>query len=662
MKLRVLLILALILAAAAAGFFLWFRSRNVALEGTRTSPVLVDLITPANGASATQGEPLSILAQAWSPSPLASVQLWVDGEMVAVENVEASAMPFKVSWDWEAGNPGVHSLFVTASDTEGVTGQSQSLIINVSAAGFSQLSAAGGQSLADIGAQLGVPVIDLQGANPGLDPQLPLSEGQPVILPPSPVTGGEEDDGAGEPPSRPELVIHWQFTPLEEVDKAYCYESLGGDIWQKTPADPFSFFPNDEWLQTLFPSEQQLNLQMECWGWQGGTLKYLGAGQTNLNFAQIPDAIVIAAAGFYMDGLPEQKPLGGGGLPPDEDLQVPAPFALREAETVAECIQHNTTISSINILCDELINAQMKQYYILVWEWEPKICWPNTSCAQANEIGGYEIFEKGPMGSDVYMKDIPNAGQKVTAVALPWGAKCYGVRAYIENPAFGKVNSDVTTWCGDPPEPEKLVLTPTYWLSSEGMWINEGCDNWADAFRLKPTGSQIAVGFFLFADDDYCDIKQGGGTAAAKFTNFSIPQEAVLHRATLKFTQVGVKYGFPFDVAVNYNPGSCATRIGKAKSDWTALSSGHFINPDTLGPYYTAYTSAGSPWSGDKTIDVTGAVLGWMENPSTNHGFIFIADLGNLYNSHIFEPGWDIKICYSLYDNIELEIQYFEPN
>jgi hypothetical protein len=94
-----------------------------------------------------------------------------------------------------------------------------------------------------------------------------------------------------------------------------------------------------------------------------------------------------------------------------------------------------------------------------------------------------------------------------------------------------------------------------------------------------------------------------------------------------------------------------------------ASYSGSFlIHPDTLGPYYTPYASIGSPWSGQNSVDVTSAVLEWMDDPSTNHGFILIADLGDLYDSYVFESGWDVKICYSLLDNIGLEIEYFPPN
>jgi hypothetical protein len=50
-----------------------------------------------------------------------------------------------------------------------------------------------------------------------------------------------------------------------------------------------------------------------------------------------------------------------------------------------------------------------------------------------------------------------------------------------------------------------------------------------------------------------------------------------------------------------------------------------------------------------------------MKEPDTNHGFILAGDWGNMYNRGVAEKGWDLKGCYSLLDNVELEIQYFAP-
>ena len=661
---KIILLLIIVVVIAIAVWFIWIRPGSELIAGGQpTSPVLVDIILPQNGTSINQGEPLSVLAQAWSPSPLISLQLWVDGEVAAVENVETNTVPLKVSWDWEASGPGVHSLFVKATDTEGNEGQSPSLLVNINASGFSQVSASGGQTLEEIGGGLGIPVSDLENLNPGLDPQQPLVEGQPVTVPPSPITEGQQ---GSEVTGGPELVILWQFTPLDQVDESYCYQSLGGDSWQKIPADPFSFFPGDEWLQSYLPiGQQSLELIMECWGWQGGTLKYLGEGQTSLDYAQIPDEIVIVGPGFQMDGLPEQKPLGGGGLPPEEDQQLPPPFALREAETVSECATHYGTNFWANVVCDGLMNSQVKEYYVLVWEWQPKFCW--GECPGPNEIDGFLVFELDPFNhTETLVKKIPDSGQKVSAVHLPWGWRCYGVRAYAETLSQGDIFSDVVSYCpGDPPEPEKLVLTPDQWLSTDGDWIVEDCDNYGTAAFFIPSGTQLSVGVY-FVDKDDC-LKQGDSTAAVKFNLATVGQSfgMTIQRAILRVSQLNVAYSVGSDVAAGaYTPSLCATRLGKAKSDWTGLSSGHFIgNEDILHhkEYYPASTK-GFTWlpEGGFGQDVTAEVLSWIENPTSNNGFIIAASEADLYNQYVLESSWDKGTCYSLLE-AELEIRYFTP-
>lgn len=658
MRVRVTLLVVLILVAAVAGFFFWSNAQNVA-GGSPTPPVLVDIITPANGISIQTGDTFSILAQAWSPNPVTIMELWEDGERISSESVQGQDGAVHYSWDLQPSQLGVHTFFVRAVDSEGEQGQSSTLILNVAAGGFQHVNAAGGETLAGIAEQTGLPVGEIASLNPGLDAAQPLADGQPLILPPSSSDGNEQNVPADS--GVPDLVIQWKFTPTnEDVNNSYCYQSVGGENWQRVPDQPFSFLPGGEWLQTYFslPAVQQLTLFLECWGWQAGELTYLGEGQTNLDYVQVPDELVIAGPGFEAEGLPEMKPLSAGGIP---DEPIPPPFALRQPQTVSECASHYGGNFWANVVCDELMNASTKQYNLYVWEWSPGFCW---GACPWEQIDGYLFYEYDASYQTLYkVKEIPNGDQKVTAAPLPWGGRCYAVTAYADTLTEGRIESYATSFCGEQPETETMVLSPSDWLSSEGMWINQGCDEWADAFRLKPTGSQMVVGFFLFAVDKYCDIKQGGATAAVQFNNLILPPEAVLQRATLKFTPVDVAFEVPDEVAVNYSAGSCATRVGKAKSDWTALSSAHFINPDTLGPYYSAYTSAGSPWDGgERAVDVTSAVLGWMDDPSTNHGFVLIADVADLYNSYLFESGWDVKICYSLLDNVELEIEYFAPN
>jgi hypothetical protein len=378
-----------------------------------------------------------------------------------------------------------------------------------------------------------------------------------------------------------------------------------------------------------------------------------------LDYAQIPDDLLITAAGFQAQGLPEMKPLEGEGIP--EDVQLPAPFALREPESVTECTFHGLTLQ----ICTKLLDGSPKQYIVLIWEWSPGLCF--GSCPWADGIDGY-VINQSDMSNSVgeTSKDIASMYQKATAFPLPWGSRCYSVFAYKDIAGQGRVYSPPASYCGELPNPEKLILAPQDWLSTEGVPYEEDCSYAASgAASEKPTGSnQIMVGAYAQGGSG-CN-RRTSSNAAVKFETPPLAQGAVIHRALLRFNRVDLSWWYPDEVAVakGERPGNCVSRIGIAKQDWTGLSSGHFLQGgNTLGqaPYFSPYTDGLALWPSTVELDVTSLVLNWMKEPDTNYGFILAGDWGNMYNRGVAEKDWDLKGCYSLLDNVELEIQYFAP-
>lgn len=104
------------------------------------------------------------------------------------------------------------------------------------------------------------------------------------------VVNFESEDCAPEDQAFDTLSIRYvSFTTDLNVDQAYCYRSYNGLNWSRWPE--FGFFPvNGEGI--VLPEEpenhmlgelegeplfQPFDLQMECWGWEGGTLMFLGS-------------------------------------------------------------------------------------------------------------------------------------------------------------------------------------------------------------------------------------------------------------------------------------------------------------------------------------------------------------------------------------------------
>ncbi len=460
-------------------------------------------------------------------------------------------------------------------------------------------------------------------------------------------------------------LIHWTFTAQKVVDKAYCYQSTEEGVWERMPVEPHTFFPGNQGGSqplTLKGGENVMALKVECWGWAGMDLEFLGGGSVLLDLVQPPGEVLVQGNGFLLSGIPEMTPLSGSSGPPDSgDVKVPAPFALREAATVAECAAHYGNPLA-TLVCENLVNASVKQYYTLVWEWQPATCLPGMSCSWVAEIDGYYLYELDPISkAEKFIKEVSKPTQKSTAVPLPWGAKCYGVKAYAENPILGHLVSNMATYCpGSPPQPQKTVLKPVDWLSTDGDWIVDGCETYGTGALFVPQESQVVVGVYMVDNSD-C-FKQGDASAAVKFPTPVLHPAAVIQKAQLKFSQVGVNYKVASDVATNLKP-VCATRVGTAKQEWTSLSPGHFIDNKNIllgAAYYAPYASKISP-GGKHSVDVTGAVLNWLKKPANHHGFILVSDWSDLYNANILKQGSDGSTCYSLLDNLELEIEYFTP-
>ena len=640
------------------GGFLWLRTRSAPFDGSPPSSVMVTLGSPTSGEEVFTGEYISVTAQAVAPTGITSMELFVDGKPFGSPASSTST----AAWTWQAWPPGIHTFSARATDSTGQTGSSQTVILNVLAADSMQVNASEGQTLTELGSQFGASPEEMIASNPNLDPLGSLPDGQPVNIPVekgAPGGGSAPGGGQGNGLEFIPIYITWTFTPLQPVDNSYCYTSTGDGIWEKMPKPPFSFLDDiNPYTQfdVIFPKQTGV-IQVQCWGWLSGILKFLGQGESKFDVLKPPAEVTISGEGFVLNGLPiippieEDKFLAGGN-------DVPPPYALREPQTAADCTAHGHPILA-PFICDTLLNAKMKEYIILEWEWAPKVCW--GECPWYDEIDGYRLYEIDPATkSKKFIKEIKPFNQKVTAVPLPWGAKCYGIEAFI---ASGGISpSDMSTYCpGTPPSAQKITLTPVQWLTTGGQWIQDGgCDDYggADSYKLQNQNSgfgnqsgQVLVGSYIVDDDD-C-YREGNYSAGIKFDLVSLPPYAVIQHAELRFSKIFMDYGATGLAAPK--PQSCVKNIGKAKKDWSALGTGiHFDDDISLSSsaYNTVLTSVSSY---SNQADVTQAATDWLKNPFNNHGFIFTPA------SAPHPIGDGSGECLSGLGNFQLDVYYFAP-
>jgi hypothetical protein len=101
MQSTLIILLLVIAVVVAAVFFFWNSSQTGNEVGVPTSSLLVHIMAPASGMSVNQGTSILNFAQAWSPNPLADMELWMDRKMVSAENVSSQTAPVGFSWELE---------------------------------------------------------------------------------------------------------------------------------------------------------------------------------------------------------------------------------------------------------------------------------------------------------------------------------------------------------------------------------------------------------------------------------------------------------------------------------------------------------------------------------------------------------------------------------
>ncbi|MFH1186464.1 MAG: Ig-like domain-containing protein [Chloroflexota bacterium] len=643
-------LLALILLGLGGGAWWYFRGQFTTTAAS-SSPVQVTLLSPVSGDEVAAGDLVPLNLRALAPEAISWSEVFVDGLSLGA----VAESPEHASWTWQAWPAGVHVLTGRAQAADGQMGESQTVILNVLALrDVIQAPAGAGQTLGDVGAKFGVPPDKMAGANPKIDPSKPLPDGQPVNVP----TGGAGGSGQPQPPAGggsgsvgPYLSITWKFKASEPVDKSYCYTSIGDGNWEKMPKQPFEFFPGLENVYTqvldALPPGKPV-FQMQCWGWLGDALKFLGQAQAEKAW----DGGVVSLIGqsFVLTGTP-----GGNG--PQADVvgpQIPAPYAFRQTTDVTDCFAHKGNLD----LC-KLIAGKMLNDILVVWEWQPGANWPGQT-AWLNKINGYRVYQLASPGSKkMLLQEVTSPAVKVTAVQLPLGKACYGVEAYAESYELGGLSSAMTTFCiGESPATQKITLAPTQWMTAVFRESTGDCEDVGlaskyvyeqniNGFGFKP---EVVVGSFLRDEDCYVATKSSG---ALKFDSLVLPPGAVVQKAILKFSKLFLDYGAS-GMSLGAKPQSCVSSLGRATADLPGyVSPDHFMKLDIQ--YWGWFKPITSVFPYLNEVDVTWTVADWLAHASSNHGFILVpvpapkpADGG-------------VGRCESGLGNFQLVIHYFTP-
>lgn len=369
-------------------------------------------------------------------------------------------------------------------------------------------------------------------------------------------------------------------TTIAKVDKVYCYLSVNGGAYTRIPAsippmpDTFLYpkggvFDVTKYLKMLapLPGKDDVTLALECWGWQGGVLTYLGkATQTISAVSKTVDLIGDKFKLGVTTKIPDlTTPMDGGGTFPYDD-RIVVPVNLRNTNDPNECANHRE--GGILRLWDVPRCISDINGGALVLVWEPKPDWMKTCPADLIcDVDGYNVYEINPVTGGGLRATVIASLQTASLawpapiipaikISLPLGGgsggsdavyPCYVVRAYKNMRESGESN----VFCPKelPPYMETAFLTPsrleTWGKAEEGQNNGLVCgslsDYLTDLFMPFGTGFLITYGAI-----------DAGGTGGDSWTLLKSASPL-----SLPYDSVGIGY------VNNYDGGSFPTHCWK---------------------------------------------------------------------------------------------------
>jgi len=296
-------------AVAVVGFVVW---RQLGPQ-----PVPIVLITsPGDGAIFPLHGTFDVRGEASAPNDVAELQLIVNEQPWGSTKVEKPSSFAQGTWQWTPSGEGVHEFVLRAIDSSGQLSESEPVQVYVSAdadARFPyEVAAEEGDTFDSLAEQYGVDPQALIDNHPEFDPDSPIPAGEVVTIPVTVPNGDPVGPESGAPPAPPKgplpdldedpslifpilfntdaspgfVFIDGKVVPAQAVDSLYLYVSLDGESpWRRIPNDPMTFlspqvggFDISAYLDlaALESSPETHSLDVEAWGWQGGTLIPLG--------------------------------------------------------------------------------------------------------------------------------------------------------------------------------------------------------------------------------------------------------------------------------------------------------------------------------------------------------------------------------------------------
>ena len=476
--------------------------------------------------------------------------------------------------------------------------------------------------------------------------------------------------GGQEPDNTP---LMGDFETSIPLNQSYCYYSTKEGEWQRFPSEEFEFIKpgKDNFGLNMMIVDPPPVVVMDCWGWWGGgignfSLMYLGKTEGQLSAE--PVTLVGEKFSFTAPSLPMLKSSAGQPSTVQQgnvfenlgNKKVPPPINLREAEDATVCKEHMDVYqyTQTNHECQQLMVKQIKEEYLLIWDWVEATCWgPQQNCPWL-KIEGTPRF-------NLYMVNnpVPVSGTYDTGIVtpLPWGYQCFYVTASV-NTVIGEIESAPSnTYCPNQKNPPKvMVLKPNKLITQRQTSLYQCLTPPKDP-AAGLGADQIMVG----VSDTACWDQKFQGAVMFDLTQFYNQVSGFsLQKATLRFEKgstIFKDYASGYEEATNLKP-LCGLQVGwvTGTGEWaswnpaTALQGGYsaltfFENPVQSLPVFGA---------GKVEVNVTDFV-DYHKWDTWNGGLGFFTSVNALHDQDLYHSWYTNKVCLNELQNFELEIQYY---
>ncbi len=712
MRARIIVIGVVVLAVAIiVGGIVFFATRfpGVARQSPlNAAPVLVNLTVPLDGAQVPLNESTSVQAQALGDQPIATLELWADGALVQTTKAQKpDQKQLFALWGWTPSSEGDHTLVARATDAQHRVVSSNVVQVTASTNADSTITlnyqAQPGDTSASIAQKFGVTPQQIVDQNPQVDPSGQIPPGQIVNIP-TPVgqkkAGGAPQSKTRSPTKTPTPTpthappistptvsgatlpnFHFKSALLNvtsPMDKAYCYLSINGGEWSRLPPAPDTFAYPSKGVFDVSPFLHSLSIQpqqggataaLDCWGWKGATLVYLGKATQTISPGQTN--VQIAGDKFkFVGNLLGSNPIPFGPPPGPIPFIYPA-VNVHDTANPNDCANHTDTPAIAGLLCASAIE---QKYLILVWDrsLNDKYVDPNNPQRQYQvivDIDGFHVYE-----NDLYyqhqLANTTSAGpnNNVSMSPLlplppcgPIGCvqfnRCFVVRAY----KGGLESADSNTFC---PNLENLGtrIVPIQPTIARSIYHQHHLGlNICPFIDRAVTG----VGYGHYNDQagpfgtDECQ------QAVRTLVWFDLTSAGLgpIWNATLKFHKDNTYYSYSDeDGALAYSNAnyysSCARELLLPTTDWIKQGVGPWDGDPEQAPPVTDFPTqdyaalANLAPNQDYTVDVTDLVRQW-QNSGNNYGFA-------LRGSDEYTSEEDNNTCMSTYSNFVLQVTTFK--